>query len=92
MVPQRIADKLGYWRERLLDLSRRNRLLYYKRTRSSTFVILEPGPQSVVERLTCGKSWFIWRPPNPNDESATLPEISEEFYSEEDQARSELRY
>lgn len=90
MVSQRIADKLAYWRERLLDLSRRNRLLYYKRTKGSTFVILEPEPQAVVERLLGGKSWLVWRPPDPDDESTTLPEMYEEFRSEENRVRSEL--
>ena len=44
-------QKFEAWRHGLLDVSRRNRLISYRRTRRSTLLILDPGPQQLYERL-----------------------------------------
>lgn len=48
---QAIEKKLEYWISRLLDLSRRNRLLYFKTTASSTAEIIHPLPLDLFDRL-----------------------------------------
>ena len=39
-VQQRVLDQIDVWRKQLVDLSRRNRLLYFRRTKASTLEIL----------------------------------------------------
>ncbi|MFQ6053822.1 MAG: DUF4011 domain-containing protein, partial [Candidatus Bathyarchaeia archaeon] len=52
------------WKRRLIDLSRRNRLIYFTPTRSSNIRIERPDMTAVFERLVVlGRSWEIWQPP-----------------------------
>lgn len=49
---------------KLVDLTRRNRLLYLKPTKSSTLFISRPDVQTVFERLVVQeKDWTFWLPP-----------------------------
>jgi len=48
---QIINRKIEYWTSRLLDFSRRNRLLYFKTTKSSTAEIIHPAPTDLFDRL-----------------------------------------
>jgi len=59
------------WRRKLIDLSRRNRLVFFKRTRSSTLHVLEPRPEAIFARLAIKKKpWRFWEPPTPQDQGA----------------------
>src|SRR3990172_13107479 len=52
------------WKQKLIDLTRRNRLLYFKRTKSSTLVISQPDTQAVFDRLVMKEAeWEFWLPP-----------------------------
>jgi very-short-patch-repair endonuclease len=51
----RLKDVLGGWRESLLDLSGRNRLLNFRHTRTATLEITEPGAATVLSGL--GRGW-----------------------------------
>ncbi len=44
-------QSLRYWRDRLLDLSRRNPLLYFRRARGTKIRIAEPAPADLYEAL-----------------------------------------
>lgn len=56
--------KIEDWKQKLIDLTRRNRLLYFKRTKSSTLAISQPDAQTVFERLVIKEAnWDFWFPP-----------------------------
>ena len=62
--------KIERWRQKLIDLSRRNRLLYLKRTRSSTLIVEQPGAETIFEHLVLQeKPWTFWLPPDEDEET-----------------------
>ncbi|MET9176977.1 DUF3320 domain-containing protein [Kitasatospora aureofaciens] len=50
----RLKTVLGSWRNSLLDMGGRNRLLNFRHTRSSTLELLSPGASAVLAGLTKG--------------------------------------
>ena len=50
-VARAVAKQLEYWKDRLLDMSRRNRLLFFKVTKASTAEITHPLPSALFDRL-----------------------------------------
>ncbi|MBN1591727.1 MAG: DUF4011 domain-containing protein [Candidatus Coatesbacteria bacterium] len=63
-----VLEKIENWKENLIDLSRRNRLLYFREARS-TLRIEEPGCLEIFSRLVDKESpWHLWEPPpKPKD-------------------------
>lgn len=51
-----IERRLEEWKRRLLDLGRRNPLLYFGRSRSTRIQVLAPGGEALVGLLTEGRS------------------------------------
>ena len=47
----RLLEQIGRWRDQLINLTRRNRLLYFKPTKASTFLISEPALGQILRRL-----------------------------------------
>ena len=59
-VMRRVED----WKLTLIDLSRRNRLVHFRPTRSSNIRFERPGIDAVFERLVVkDRPWEIWQPP-----------------------------
>ncbi|MBI4331183.1 MAG: DUF4011 domain-containing protein [Chloroflexi bacterium] len=50
-LAEAVERKVRQWKERLIDLSLRNRLVNFKETRSSTLKIVEPGIPDIFDRL-----------------------------------------
>lgn len=46
-----VERKVEQWKTRLLDTSRRNRLLYFKESRRGSVQIIEPQPESIFQML-----------------------------------------
>src|SRR5579862_5636595 len=77
----RVTQRVDEWKRKIVDLSRRNRSLYFVRTRGSTLRITEPGVYEVFERLVISeKPWEFFMPPD-------APETTE---SEKGSGASEL--
>ncbi|MBI3946754.1 MAG: DUF3320 domain-containing protein [Armatimonadetes bacterium] len=56
--------RIEEWRRRLIDLTRRNRLVYFRPSKTSTLDVICPDAETVLTRLvTQGKSWRVWMPP-----------------------------
>ncbi|MCL4551942.1 MAG: DUF4011 domain-containing protein, partial [Candidatus Marsarchaeota archaeon] len=89
MPSQKIADRIEYWKSQLLDLSRRNRLLYFRRMKSSTFFISAPEPGAVFDRLVKGKSWGIWVPPYAGENDGNLLEYDQPSIADLSEKRRE---
>ncbi len=67
----KIDARLDEWKRKLIDLSRRNRLLFFKETRSSSLKVVEPTPNDVFSRLVVNeRSWNFFIPPEENDGQA----------------------
>jgi len=47
----KVQEKLDYWASQLRDMGRRNYLLFFKETKSSTLVIKEPNVLEIFDRL-----------------------------------------
>ena len=62
-VDQRIDD----WKLKLIDLTRRNKLINYRETKTSSLKITNPSIDTIFSRLTNeGKPWEIWGPTIPS--------------------------
>jgi len=73
----KLFAQIQEWMRKLVDLSRRNRLLFFKSTRSSTLQIIEPLPAEVFNRLILEqKSWKFYKP--LEEESEPPEDTSEE--------------
>jgi hypothetical protein len=77
----RVTQRVEEWKRKIVDLSRRNRLLYFRRTRGSTLKIKEPSQPEVFDRLVNSeKAWEFYMPPDSpeaadsGNESANLPD------------------
>ncbi len=66
-----LRKRVDEWKQRLIDLTRKNHLLCYRRTKSSTLEISEPGTEEIF-RTVCleGGCFEFWMPP---EEEATEP-------------------
>src|SRR4051794_22950551 len=65
---QRIRDQVAQWRDDLLDLTGRNRLLRFRHTRTSSLEIDSPGAQEILDRLVTGRAreWNVHIPEDEN--------------------------
>ncbi|HJW65181.1 MAG TPA: DUF4011 domain-containing protein, partial [Candidatus Bathyarchaeia archaeon] len=61
----KVFEYIKEWKSRLIDLSRRNRLLYFKQTRYGNLSVSSPTVESVFGRLVNRKrSLEFWLPPD----------------------------
>ena len=61
----RIAQRIEEWKRKIVDLSRRNRSLYFARTRGSTLKITSPTISEIFDRLAnLEKPWEFCMPPD----------------------------
>ena len=66
----RVAQRVEEWKRKIVDLSRRNRLLFFSRTRGSTLRIAEPSLPEIFERLVNSEeAWEFLMPPDSPETS-----------------------
>jgi hypothetical protein len=64
----KVLRKVDDWKLKLIDLSRRNRLVNFRPTRSSSLKFQRPGIDAVFERLVVkDRAWSIWEPPEEGE-------------------------
>ena len=57
------------WKRKLIDLTRRNRLLFFKPARSSSLKVIEPSPSEIFRRLIVEeRPWKFFVPLEENEE------------------------
>jgi hypothetical protein len=61
-VDPRARARIEDWAKKLVDLSRRNRLLHYRATKRTTLVFRSPDPSRVFSRLVEEKAWRFYMP------------------------------
>ena len=65
----KIDIRIEDWKRKLIDLTRRNRLLFFKPARSSSLKVIEPSPSEVFRRFTVEeKPWKFFVPFAENEE------------------------
>lgn len=65
-----LARQLVRWRERLIDLSRRNPLITLRASRRGHLTLSQPDLLTLFERLACQQSACrFWNPPCPDEET-----------------------
>ena len=65
----RVDDRIAEWMRRLVDLTRRNRLLFFKQTRSTSLRVTEPSFEKVFHRLVVEEDpWNFFIPPDESEE------------------------
>lgn len=74
MASSKIDARIAEWKRRLIDLTRRNRLLFFTSTRSSTLHVIEPSPDEIFQRLVVDeKQWMLLIPPEEEAEEEDPP-------------------
>jgi hypothetical protein len=61
-VAVRMSAQVSAWRDELINLTRTNRLLYFKHTQSASIEIVEPGMVKVFELLQRDRFWEFYEP------------------------------
>ena len=75
-IKERIDSCINEWKRRLIDLTRRNRLIYFVPKRSSSIQIAEPSPSDVFDRLVREEKPLKCFIPEEDDESPeTLTQV-----------------
>jgi hypothetical protein len=74
---EKVATRIEIWRRKLIDLSRRNRLLNFRPTKASTVEIVDEIPQQILRQLVDGEV-FEFDPIPDEDDSENLLELSDE--------------
>ena len=63
-----VERRIDEWKQKLIDPSRRNRLIYFRPSKSSTLTIGTPDGETVFNRLVVQeRSWKFWLPPAERD-------------------------
>lgn len=76
-MDKRVRDWLEKQRDELINMSRTNRLLYFKHTKTASLEVAVPGPEALLERLNRGNSghWDFCLP--AEEEHAPRPKSGE---------------
>ena len=67
-----VAERLEDWRRRLIDLSFRNRLIKYRKTKASTLEIEAPSLEELLADPGRPQPWRFYFPPEPEEEQGEL--------------------
>src|SRR5262245_8414291 len=68
-APPALELKLRQWKNQLIDSSKRNRLLFFRPTKTTTLRLTEPEPEVLFEHLVVReKSLNFVEPPSAGDE------------------------
>lgn len=73
-LDQRIALSIDNWKRKLLDLTKRNRLLHFRTTKVSTIAVVDELPAEVFRRLYISERAMRFRAV-PKDESDPVMEV-----------------
>lgn len=85
LIMQRIND----WKSRLIDLTHRNRLLYYKRTKRGNISISHPDAVTVFNGLVLrGRNLEFWLPPEESESSEKGPLLNDSSLSRNSTSRN----
>lgn len=66
----RVVEQVRHWRDELLNLTRRDRVLYYRATKTASLLVESPSVTEVIDRLRSARSagWHFFIPPEPDED------------------------
>ena len=73
--------KLDRWAEKLLDTGKRNPLINFRDSKTSTAEIVFPNCESVFSKCSVGRVFEVFDPKLPNSKSADIPAADGDFLS-----------
>ena len=73
-MPNRILLQIEEWKKRLIDLTRRNQLIFFSTTRKNILEIKHPSFEKVFEKLFNEKKLSVWLPPKEDDKDSENPD------------------
>lgn len=63
-----IISAISGWKKKLLDLTRRNRLLHFRPSKTSTLTVSSPSIDEIFTRLVIEeRPWAVWEPEEPEE-------------------------
>jgi len=68
-MKEKIDSYINEWKRRLIDLTRRNRLIYFVPKRRSSLQIVEPTPSEVFNRFVIEEKFLRCFIPEEDDEN-----------------------
>ena len=72
-VPSQPMKRLEDWKSRLIDLSRKNNLLYFKKNKRGNLAVTQPDQQEVFNALVLKKRILVfWLPQEESKVEANL--------------------
>ncbi len=72
----KVYEYIEEWKSRLIDLSRRNRLLYFKHATKGNLLVTSPDTETVFYRLVHRKRGMeFWMPPKNKSQPARRPRL-----------------
>ena len=88
-VPEdRVREQIRRWRDELINLSRNNRLLYFRHAKASTIEIQSPEMATVVDTLEQGGRWAFYEPSPEESKPPAPPARSDELVTNKTDAKS----
>ena len=83
MATPAVERRIDEWKQKLIDPSRRNRLIYFRPSKSATLTISTPDAETIFNRLVVQeKPWKFWMPPAEREKKE---EGQDDFFSDEQQ-------
>jgi hypothetical protein len=74
IVPSSPMKRIEDWKSRLIDLSRKNNLLYFHRSKRGSLPITHPDPQKIFDSLVLKKKRLdFWQPPEEEKKTDMPP-------------------
>ena len=90
----RINQRINEWKQRLIDLTRRNKLLYFQPGKGPALTIEQPSAETIFDQIyKKEKSWRFWLPPIPKkekDENQEEEQILQAEFLEDEEFIEEL--
>lgn len=65
-MQSKILLQIEEWKKRLIDLTRRNQLIYFNSTKKSNLEINHPAFEDLFSKLFNEKTFDVWLPPENN--------------------------
>jgi hypothetical protein len=84
-VPSSPMKRVEDWKSRLIDLSRRNNLLYFHKSKRGNLPITQPDPQKIFDVLVLKKKRLdFWQPQEAKPETPEKPKVNRKGKSEKE--------
>ena len=78
-----ILLQIEEWKKRLIDLTRRNQLIFFDRSKKNLLEIKQPNCETIFENLRNEKGFDVWLPPEKKEDMEGALGKSNDLFEEE---------